>query len=374
MPDHIVQHLSEESTVDELLDAIEQKMKADPLLNPHKRKEHLGHYSWTTNQIADALQIPREALTIRQLVDCETQFKDYVDRRQISQSAKVMLRSYRNNIIREAKQLGPYAEQYAFEQEWQCLRETVKGLPAGPAIVRDAIERKLHMGEYSDAVLEDWGRKMLKKGRGYRYVISRKSAFRGAVRRAGLAVRLPLLRTKPAPSFRVSARRLPQWLRHDIALMIGNMRVEARFDLRRFPWSSARGLVLRFQELVGFHENLVRLPRTSSLEQLVSESNVRKFVLFLYEDRGWKRHSIRVCVNRIANALSYHPELCTTDFSWIKLCVQELPEDDDTDIAPTFDGREVLLDDLASIPAKIRAKQEALAITDPRVKAWLVVK
>lgn len=375
MPHRVIHHLSESSTVDQLFDAIEKGTESDSSLSPDKQKERMGHYRWTANQVAKAIKVGRGALTVRQLANCEVIFKRYVNRRRISKSAKAILPSYRNSIIRDAKQLGLFAKQNKLEQEWRCAREAVKGVAACPSIVQYAIDRKLHMSEFSDAILEDWAREKLEETHNCRFVISRKSAFRGAIRRANLAIQFPLLRTEIAPTFRFNAKSLPSWLRHDIALMICKMRDEARIDLRRFPWSAAHGLVLRFQELFGYYyQNRRELPEVYSLEQLINELIIRRYVLFLSDDKDWKRESIRAAVNTIANALGSHPELCTVDFDWVKACVQEIPEDDDSDIDADFTGTEVLLDDLALIPGKIRKKMNASTASNPRVRAWLGVK
>jgi hypothetical protein len=374
MDNHTNQFLSDDSSIDDLLDAIEKRLTADPSIDDKKRAERMGHYCWTANELAKALSVRRQSLTSRQLFDAGPRFKKYLSRRRISKSAKAVLGSYRNSIIREAKQLGLFAERHALEQNWRPAKKAMKGVAAGLSIINEAIKCNLRMDQYSDAALDEWGSEKLRQGCAFRFVISRKSAFRGAIRRAGLAAQFPMLRTEIAPTFRVRARELPSWLRRDIAQILRKMRAEARRDLHRFPYSSARGLVLRFQELFGFAQGTPEASSINSLEQLLSEDLIRKYILFLYEDKDWKRVSIRVCVYRIANAMSYHPVLGQRDFSWIRACVLELSEDDDTDIDPESDGAEVLLDDLAAIPKKLRAKREALKGKNRRAIAWLAVK
>ena len=48
---------------------------------------------------------------------------------------------------------------------------------------------------------------------------------------------------------------------------------------------------------------------------------------------------------RYTFTIANEPACRTTDLNWMKACVQELPEDDDSDMAVDFTGREVLLDD-----------------------------
>jgi hypothetical protein len=365
--------LFDDSTVNQLLDAIQNRLAADQLRTKQQKAEWMGHYGWATNVVAKALKIGRESLTVRMMADGKIEFEKYVARQRFSDSAKVMLRSYWKRMVRHAKELGWGPIRFALENHWKPARIAVIGVPDGKSIIEHAMNLHLHMHEFSDAVLDGWGKEKQGKGCAYRTVISRKSAFRGAIRRAELAAQFPLLTTSISPTFRLSARQLPPWLRSAIAIIIRRMRSEARLDWRRFPWSSAHGLVLRFGELLGYVQTILKL-QINSLEQLLSEPLIRNYIMFLYESQLWKRESIRATVIRIASALSRHPQFEDRDLTWIKACVMELPEDDDTNIDPDFDGTEVVLDDLAAIPGKIRAKRMSLNRERQRVKAWLALK
>jgi hypothetical protein len=365
--------LTDDSTVTDLLDAIKAMLAADPSINKKKRVELIGHYGWTTNVIAKALNVVRASLTIRQMVDNEARFKQFVFRQRISESAKTMLPCYRRGMIREANTLGWSPCTFALEEEWKPAKAAVKGVAAGLSIIKRAIENELHMNQFSDDALNEWGREKECKGSSYRSVISCKSAFRGAIRSAGLQASFPLLCTSIAETYRIGARELPLWLRREIAVMLWDMRSEARIDGRRFPFSSAHGVVQRFQDLLGFAQRIAKIS-CNSLDELVAERLIRKYILFLYNEKRWKRESIRSSVHRIINALKNHPVLRNCDFTLIKKCVHELPEDDDTNIDPEFDGAEVLLEDLAAISGKIRDRRQQQRNKHPRVKAWLALK
>jgi hypothetical protein len=129
---------------------------------------------------------------------------------------------------------------FATEEEWQPARDAAKGVPAALSIIVKDIERNSHMSEFSDGALDEWDKEQMRKGSTYRFVIS-----------AGLQASFQLLSTSIAATYRIGVRELPQWLRHEIAVMIWHMRAEARIDCDRFSLTSARGLVLRFQELLG---------------------------------------------------------------------------------------------------------------------------
>ena len=365
--------LSDDCRIDDLLDAIKTKLAADSSLSERIRVERMGHYGWASNVIANALNVRRSSLTTRQMVDNERQIKRYIARQRISNHAKSMLRCYRNGMIREAKELGWSPETFALEKEWKPALDAVRGVPCGLSIIQKAINNNLRMCEFSDHALDEWGNDQVSKGRTRGTVISRKSAFRGAIRNAGLQARFPLLATSLTPTFRAGAKELPQWLRGALAIMLWNLRQEAHLDGTRFPFSSARGLVLRFRELFGYAKRIYKMEITS-FDDLLAESLIRKYILFLHDEKEWNRESIRSSLNRIANALGSHPSLGERDFEWIKTCVKELPEDDDTNIDPEFDGREILLDDLATIPAKILAKRNKLKTKNPRIHAWLALK
>jgi len=372
MKEYINSIVPDQSTVNNLLDAIEARLAADPSISEKQRREWMGHFGWTTNVVAKALNVDRATVTIQQMNESEDKVRRYISRQPISNSAKVMLRCYRRRMIRHAKELGWSPITFALEGEWQPARDAVKGVPAALSIILMAIERNLHMSEYSDTALDEWGKEQMRKGSTYRFVISRKSAFRGAIRSAGLQALFRHLSTSIAATYRIGARELPQWLRCQIAIMIWNMRAEARMDGSRFPITAARGLVLRFRELFGYANRLgIAINR---LEELLAETLIRDYILFLHNEKHWKRASILSSVNRICNALRFHPTLANYDYTWIKSCILELPEDDDTNIDPAADGTEIVLDDLAEIPNKICAKRKRLKAKNTRVQAWLVLK
>jgi len=365
--------LPDDCTVNCLLEATEAIFSADTSITEKQRREWMGHYRWTANVVAKALNVNRSTLTVRQTMKGQDKTKRCISRQPISKSSKAMLRCYMKRMIQHAKELGWSPDTFALEDEWQPAKNAAKGVPAARSIILWAMKRNLHMSEFSDDDLDEWGKENMRKGRTYRYVISRKSAFRGAIRSAGLQAMFPLLSTSIAATYRIGARELPQWLRSQIAVIIWNMRAEARMDGSRFPITAARGLVLRFRELFGYASRVLRIS-INSVEELLAEPLIRDYILFLYNELHWKRASIISSINRIHNALRFHPTLSNEDFTYIKSCILELPEDDETNIDPAADGKEILLDDLAKIPKKMCAARNRRKPQNPRVEAWLVLK
>jgi hypothetical protein len=366
--------LSEKSPVDELLGAIERKLAADPSVCKRKLRALKQKYSWAADAVAESLNVSRASLTIQQLFDCESEFKEHVNSRKLSESSRASLFSIRNGMIREAKALGLFAEQFALEQEWKPAKEAVKGVSGVLSIITYMIKLLLHMCQLSDAILDDWGKKKEKEERcSHQHIISLKSSFRGAIRRAHLGDRFPLLRTEIATTFRAGARDLPGWLRSDIAAMIWKMRSEARLDRVRFSRGAALGLVERFQYLYGYVRKVMK-ELVSRMEELLDPDRIREYSLFLSKGEEWKRESIRQSLTPIANAMRAHPRLGDVDFTWVRGIVLDLPPDDDTDIDPEFDGSEILLDDLATIPGMICAERESRKHRNPRIQAWFALK
>lgn len=373
MKNAIVPVLADQATVDELLQAIRSLLVTDSSVCERTKRVWMCQSRRVANLAAQALKASRESLTIRQLMDCESVFAEYVARQSTSASIQTMLFGSRNRMIRQAKELGWCPNLFALENDWEPAKKAVKGVPAGLSIIKYAIENEFTMSRFSNDVLDAWGENKQRGGCSRSQVISRKSAFRGAIRRAGLEKSLPLLRTTIAPTNRIGARALHSNVRSDLATIISRMRKEAKQDRRRLPFSSAERLVTGFQDLIGYATRRHGIQCTG-LEQVLTEPLVRAYIEFLYTEKRWKRESIRSHLNRLGNAMRWHTVLAGCDFTWIKACVLELPEDDGTNITPTFTGKEVLHEDLEKIPGRIRRERHQLQGGNPRREAWLAVK
>ncbi len=373
MKNAIVPVLDDQATVDQLLEAIRTLLVTDSSVRERTKRVWMCQSRRVANLAAQALKVSRKSLTIHQLMDCESVFAKYVARQSKSASIQTMLSGSRKRMIRQAKELGWCPSVFAVENDWEPARKAVKGVVGALSIIKYAIENEFTMSQFSNDVLDAWGEIKQSEGCSRPQVIRSKSVFRSAIRRAGLEKNFPLLRTTIAPTNRIGARALHSNVRRDLATIIRRMRTEAKKDWRRFPFSSAEKLVIGFRDLIGYAARFHGIQCTS-LEQALTEPLVRAYIEFLYTEKRWKRESIRSHLNRLGNAMRWHTVLGSRDFAWIKACVLELPEDDDTNIAPTFTGKEVLHDDLAAIPDKICRERDQLQGGNPRREAWLAVQ
>lgn len=364
--------LSEACPIDDLIAAISRRA-ADRGSAEQRIRATEQKCGWAMDNLAESLGIDRASLTIQQVFDCEEKFEEHLNRRSIKETTRASLVSVRNGMIRDAMDLGLFAEQVALEEEWKPVRDAVRGILGALSIISYFIKLLLHTHEVTDAMLDDWGKiKRLEERRSRSYIGGLKSSFRAAIVRHNLQHLFPKLRTEVKAAFLMPASGLPIWLRSDLAAMIRKLRREARLSRARYSPGAAFNLVKQFRYLYGYVHKILN-ESAVRMEELLDPGRIREYSLFLHK-KGWKRESIRQSLVFLANAMRAHPRLGENTFTGVKSIVGDLPPDDDTDMDSDFDGSEVLLEDLANVPGKIRAERDALVNKNPRIRAQFALK
>jgi hypothetical protein len=173
--------------------------------------------------------------------------------------------------------------------------------------------------------------------------------------------------------YRIRAREMSPQLRAEIASILRTLRAHSKRRHTTSIWVSARGAVLRFQELCGFAEKVLKIGRIYQLRQVLTEDVVRSFVSWqLNKPGGNKIVSVANQIRRIKNVLLFHPVLGDVDFSWMTAIIGEYGSETPSERTKRREEGELPYEELATIPAKIRARRKELRSASARTLAWYV--
>jgi integrase len=120
---------------------------------------------------------------------------------------------------------------------------------------------------------------------------------------------------------------------------------------------SAGSLKQSFCQLAGYAISICGL-QPLSVTELLQKDLVEAFVEWAINERGIKGWSIKFKLVTIVAVVNHHPSFRSQDFSWLKILVDSIPLEDESERKQRKARKYVEYDVLETIPSKIRAAME----------------
>lgn len=270
------------------------------------------------------------------------------------------------------------------EQEWAEIRAAVSPIVGARRIVDYAIRLGVRPVEFTDKNLQDWVEEQVRRGREYGYVIHVKALFVRRLLKSGLNTQLPQLSFELRQDYGIPLKEFPENLRAEVETILAWKQADYdpdRYRPERNRHSPSTALHLRyyFSRLYGFvNSALGKSPIT--LCELLSETNIKKFIPWLRTERGVRPETI-IGDLRFLRPLRSHPLLEKWEHEWLDKQIAALPRGSGAEAQDREEARWVSFGELAKIPAQILVEardlndptKKALAVRDALLIAWWLV-
>ncbi len=351
-----------------VLTAIRYDLSLDPARTEKQSKKRMEGLATVVNHMAKSLGTTPEQLTVSEAVENESTFLDYVAQSSLSAASKEQLPVNRNAVLRYARKFGFSPTSFSIFEEWEPILAVVGAGNGASAIANDAIRRKRHPVDFSEADLSIWADASLDAGRSYCYVRQAQSAFLTAIRNAGSHVqsRLPQLdvAVRKLPGYRLRIKDMPESLRAEITAMVEAARAQATLSTVSMSPETKHEIIGHFEGFCGY---AVRVPgmNVEDLDPLLNEPFVKQFAFWLHNDRQLKRTSVVGSLSRIFSVLKVCPEFKDRDFSWIYNIYRKLRKEPESALKERRRQHYIAYQELAAIPGRMRSERMALRNPSP---------
>lgn len=376
---------SELLTTSDLLLRMRHEWSNDPQLTRQQLIKRMGDLGTAANRLCRYLKGTRDNTLISQLLDIDVvRLTAFLRQLGVGHHSITATKVGRNLLLRHAKKFGWSPASFALENEWQPVISAAKYKCGVPSIVRDTIARKRRPKDFSQADLDLWANAKLDAGKREDYVAAAQADFRKIIRDKSLQKLFPLFdpAVRVLPSYRLPLSEMGDSLRDEIAAISQWLRHDS--DAQMF-WKSELSYlqtVQNFEELCGFANRILKVDPLQSLSQILNKRTIRRYVHWLYKNRGLKRTSIVGRVSRILSVLRRHPSYRDQNFSWILQIFREIPTEAPSALSARRRQRRLQYEDLFVIPWKIgelrstpglSPKEEARLAHDQLLMALLVL-
>lgn len=122
--------------------------------------------------------------------------------------------------------------------------------------------------------------------------------------------------------------------------------------------TTATGLRLTISQLAGYVINVCGgIPE--SLKDLFQKHNLEGYVEWAFNERHNMGRSLQLKMARLAACVKYHPAYADCDWSWLKLLIDNIPIEDESEVRKRKSAKYIDYDEFEAIPMKIRAFRES---------------
>ena len=361
-------------TLDLLLTRIRQQLSHDPHSTNERVKSQMSNLRTTASHLAQYLKKKLDKVEIGEIVDIDDAYSKYLAKRLLKKSTINGNRSRLHLLLRYARQLGVAPQLFTLENEWEPVRLALKGSPAGQAIVKDALKRKIHVAEYCDEDLERWG----KNARAHMYARQAKSRFRLILRRSGLDKQFPFLNVqlRNKPSTRLRLKAMGPRLRREIQAILKWMRADAKRGVIRMNKETESCVVASIEDFCGFgirtRKGKIRKSRPPArLASLFNWKYVSKYVKSLHEETDCLKLSITNRIAPLERILRFHPTFSKLNKYIFQKALALIGKDEESGLILRREKREIHQSALLKIVLDLDQQREKSRNLSRKDRAWL---
>jgi integrase len=331
----------------------------------------------TASHLSHWLGKPPTDIPIRRLIGAAPEFSSYLRQCHFKPNSVRSYLNYLRILIKTAQDLGWREQDPELERLWRPL---LLAIPTQgrknriASIPRYALQMGIRPADFGESHLNNWSDWLLKQGRTLFYVSRLKSSFRTFVFQNRFSTGLSEHPVGWRKTYGTPFESLPESLRLEIEQLL-KWKVEP-FSAGRPKWCRHRPVTARnFRNLLcrihGF-QVLLHGQSVSTLEQLLSEDNLRKYVEWMLNERRNIGHSFIPWLSMLYSSLRRYPPLNEKDFSWLPRLIEQVPTKDAELLKQEAKERKwVNYDTLSKIPEMLRRERIAIVRKDSRRAALL---
>jgi hypothetical protein len=354
-----------------LVTAIRCDLSVDSTKTTKQVTKRVSDFVTLVNHLAKSFGTTPDSLTVKMVAENEAALLDYLAQSHLSSVSKKQIRVNRNTALRYARKFGFSPASFEILEEWEPI---LRAFPAerGAACIADhAIRRKRHTADFSEADLSAWATDTLNAGRGYTYVRDAQSAFLTTIR-SRFQKRFPRLdvAVRKLPGYRLRFKHMPASVRAEITEIIDLRRAQAARGLSDMSPATERAIIEHFEDFCGYAFRVRRMD-VASLRPLLNESFVEDFAFWLQDERGCKRTSVVGRLSRMFSTLKISGAF-NEDYKWIHDVYGRMIKEPESGLKTRRRQRHIEFQDLAIIPARMRAERTALKDESPKTLGWQI--
>lgn len=312
-----------------------------------------------------------ERLTVSAAVEGESTLVQYLSQIGISKQTKAQIKTNRNTVLRYARRFGFSPASFSLLEAWEPILVVLRpAYAAATAVVKNAIECKLHPSNFSLANLDTWANAALDAGKGHAYIRQARWAFLAAIRKAGIQSRLPQLdlAVRQPQGYRLSMKDMPESLRAEITRI-----VDSKCAKTGIAPETQGEIIEHFEDFCGYADRICGLD-VVALKPLLTEPLVKQFAFWLHKERKCKRTTIVGRLSRMFTALETCPDFADCDFIWIRGVYRKLRREPESALKERRRQRHTAFQELAAIPGRFRDERKALNNPSPAALGWLIME
>jgi integrase len=348
-------HLKESATLKDLLDAMMAQKSRERSMTRMLRR--------TSELISACLGKPTSAVQASQLIMVGQALKAFLAGKGYNATTVQMYLNYLQVFVESAEQLDWMGGFANLQRRW---REVLKNRPQGVGgvwVSNWAIGQGIDPDHFGTTELELCASEALQRGHAYASVCSVKSYLRRLMVEQKVGSRA--LGPKPVPRrlYGTPLSEMGQPLRKQVeelveGIVVGPGYPKLRGETRLVTKKVIRDFLCRF---VGYVTR-VRGSKISSLDQLLTRDLLREFLDWCQDSRRVKGNNLKSRLAGLHAAVKKYrrPPLAGEDFHWIRELITELRRESPSQIRQRKAAKWVDYELLEQIPARIRARAEAL--------------
>ena len=331
----------------------------------------------TASHISRWLRKPPMEIPISQLFGAAPEFGTYLRQHRFKRNSIRSYLNYLRILMKTAQRLGWREQDPKLERLWRPLLSAMPNRRWNSIIAsipRYALQMGIAPLAFSESHLEGWADRMLKQGRALSYVSDIKNSFRRFVFRTGFVTGLSESPTERRTTYRTVFESLPKSLRLEIMQLL-------EWKVAKFSYGRPERCRHRPVTAMQFRNMLCRIhgflmlihgQSASTLEQLLSEENLREFVEWSLNERRNNGRYLMPWLAMLHSSVKRYPPLKNRNFGWLPELITQLPHDDaEIQTQETKARKWVDYDTLCKIPAKLRDERNAIEKTNRRRAALL---
>jgi hypothetical protein len=321
-------------------------------------------------------QSPTE-IPINRLIGAAPEFSSFLKERRFKRNSVRSYLNYLRILVKNATKLGWTERNPELELLWSPLLQAIPRRDWRSRIIsipRYALQMGVAPLAFDESHLDNWADWLLKQGRTLSYVSHLKRTFRTFVSQNRFSTGLSEPPAGWRKTYGTPFETLPDSLRLEIAQLL-EWKV-AKFSHGRPERCKHRPVTAR-----NFRDMLCRIhgflawihgQSVSTLEQLLSEDNLRKYVEWALNERRNVGHSFIPWLSMLYSSVKRYPPLKDKDFSWLGDLIEQVPnEDAEIRKQEAKERKWVDFDTLSEIPEKLRRERIAIERKDSRRAALL---
>jgi hypothetical protein len=350
-----VNHLKDPATLKDLLDAM--------IVQKSRERSIIGMLKRTAEHISACLGKPTSAIQVSQMIMVGQALKTFLASKHYNATTVQMYLNYLQVFVEGAEELGRMGGFADLERRWrEVLMSRSKSL-GGAWVSNWAIGQRIDPDHFGAGELELCAREAIQQGRSYLSARHVKSYLRRLMVEQKLGSRA--LGPKPLPRrlYGTPLSEMGQPLRKQVEELVGGAVAPPGYrklqgETRLVTKKATRDFLCRF---VGYVTR-VRGSKISSLDQLLTRDLLREFLDWCQDSRHIKASGLKPRVAGLHAAVKKyrHPPLAGADFHWIRELMAELRRESPAQIRQRKAAKWVDYELLEQIPARIRARAEAL--------------